>query len=137
MKPQYPVTRSDAEWRKLLKPEQHVVMRRFGTEPAGSCALNDEKRPGRFLCAGCDQPLFVAGTKYDSRTGWPSFFAPVEGAVGHKKDPIHGDLNVEVHCRQCGSHLGHRFPDGPPPTNQRYCINGVALTFVPEGHAGE
>jgi peptide-methionine (R)-S-oxide reductase len=130
MKPQYPVSRSDAKWRKLLKPEQYVVMRRFGTEPAGSCALSDEKRPGRFFCAGCDQPLFVAGTKYDSRTGWPSFFAPVEGAV-------YGDLNVEVHCLQCGSHLGHRFPDGPPPTNQRYCINGVALKFVPEDDAGK
>jgi peptide-methionine (R)-S-oxide reductase len=131
MKPQWPVTRTDAEWRKLLKPEQYVVMRKFGTEPAGSCALNNEERPGSFVCAGCDRPLFVSRTKYESYTGWPSFYEPVEGAVGHKKDPVYGDLNVEVHCRQCGSHLGHRFPDGPPPTNLRYCINGVALKFLP------
>ena len=132
MKPQWPVTRTDAEWRKLLTPEQYVVMRKFGTEPAGSCALNSEERRGTFLCAGCDQPLFVAKTKYESHTGWPSFFEPLEGAVGHKPDPVYGDLNVEVHCRRCGSHLGHRFPDGPPPTNERYCINGVAMKFIPE-----
>jgi peptide-methionine (R)-S-oxide reductase len=131
MSKQYPVTRTDAEWRKLLKPEQYTVMRRFGTEPAGSCALNGEQRPGTFLCAGCDQQLFVSQTKYESNSGWPSFYAPVEGSVGHKKDPVYGDLNVEVHCRRCGSHLGHRFPDGPPPTGLRYCINGVALKFVP------
>ena len=85
MKPQYPVTRSDAEWRKLLKPEQYMVMRRFGTEPAGSCALNHEKRAGTFVCAGCDQPLFVSRTKYESNTGWPSFNDPIEGAVGTKR----------------------------------------------------
>jgi peptide-methionine (R)-S-oxide reductase len=131
MKPQYPVTRSDAEWRKRLKPDQYMVMRRFGTEPAGSCALNGEKSEGTFACAGCDRPLFVSGTKYESHTGWPSFFAPVEGAVGQRPDPVYGPLHVEVHCRQCGSHLGHVFPDGPPPTGQRYCINGVALKFLP------
>ena len=107
------------------------VSRRFGTEPAGSCALNTETRPGTFLCAGCDQPLFTATAKFDSQTGWPSFYQPVAGGVGHKKHPVYGDLEIEVHCRQCGSHLGHVFPDGPPPTGQRYCINGVALTFVP------
>lgn len=131
MKPQWPVNRSDAEWRKRLTPEQHAVMRRFGTEPAGSCALNHETRAGTFQCAGCDQPLFVATAKYESHTGWPSFYEPIVGAVGHKKHPVYGDLEIEVHCRQCGSHLGHVFPDGPPPTGQRYCINGVALKFVP------
>jgi peptide-methionine (R)-S-oxide reductase len=131
MKPQWPVNRSDAEWRKRLTPEQHAVMRRFGTEPAGSCALNRETRAGTFHCAGCDQPLFVSATKYESNTGWPSFYEPVAGSVGHKKHPVYGDLEVEVHCRQCGSHLGHVFPDGPPPTGQRYCINGVAMNFKP------
>ncbi|MGH6727922.1 MAG: peptide-methionine (R)-S-oxide reductase MsrB [Pseudolabrys sp.] len=126
------ITRSEAEWLKLLTPEQYRVMRRFGTEPAGSCALNEEKRPGTFLCAGCDLPLFVSQTKYESHSGWPSFYAPIEGAVGQKKDPIYGDLNVEVYCRQCVSHLGHIYPDGPPPTNQRYCVNGVALKFIPD-----
>ena len=130
MKPQYPVTRSDAEWRRLLNPEQYMVMRRFGTEAAGSCALNHENRPGTFICAGCDQPLFASKTKYESNTGWPSFNDPIDGAVGTKKDPVYGDLQVEVHCRRCGSHLGHVFPDGPPPTNLRYCINGVAMKFL-------
>ena len=129
---QYPFTRSDAEWRKRLKPDQYMIMRRFGTEPAGSCALNQETRPGTFMCAGCDQLLFVSKTKYESNTGWPSFNDPIEGAVGTKKHSVYGDLQVEVHCRQCGSHLGHVFSDGPPPTNLRYCINGVALKFLPD-----
>ena len=109
MKPQFPVTRSDAEWRKLLNPEQYMVMRRFGTEAAGSCALNHEKRAGTFVCAGCDQPLFVSKTKYESNTGWPSFTDPIDGAVGTKKDPVYGDLQVEVHCRQCGMSSWTRF----------------------------
>ncbi|MGB8513829.1 MAG: peptide-methionine (R)-S-oxide reductase MsrB [Pseudolabrys sp.] len=130
MKPQFPLTRSDAEWRRLLSPDQYMVMRRFGTEPAGGCALNHEKREGTFVCAGCDQPLFVSKTKFESNTGWPSFNDPIYGAVGIKKDQVYGDLQVEVHCRRCGSHLGHVFSDGPPPTNLRYCINGVAMKFV-------
>lgn len=132
--PQYPVTRTDAEWRKLLKPDQYMVMRRFGTEPVGSCMLDQEKRNGTFVCAGCEQALFVSQTKYDSNSGWPSFYAPIKNAVGERKDPVYGELQIEVHCRQCGSHLGHLFPDGPPPTNQRYCINGIALKFLPGPH---
>jgi peptide-methionine (R)-S-oxide reductase len=132
--PQYRVTRTDAEWRKLLKPDQYMVMRRFGTEPAGSCMLDQEKRIGTFVCVGCEQALFVSQTKYDSDSGWPSFYAPIKNAVGERKDPVHGELQIEVHCRQCGSHLGHLFPDGPPPTNQRYCINGITLKFLPGSH---
>jgi len=130
MKPRSPITRSDAEWRKLLNAGQYMVMRRFGTEPAGSCALNHEARPGIFICAGCDQPLFASMTKYESNTGWPSFTKPIGGAVGTKKDQVCGDFQVQVHCRQCDSHLGHVFPDGPPSTNLRYCINGVAMKFL-------
>jgi peptide-methionine (R)-S-oxide reductase len=107
-------------------------MRRFGTESAGSCALNDEKRPGTFFCAGCDRRLFVAKTKYESNSGWPSFTQPVEGAAGEKQHPVFGQLEVEVHCQICGSHLGHVFADEPPPANLRYCINGVAMNFKPD-----
>jgi peptide-methionine (R)-S-oxide reductase len=103
MKPRFPVTRSDAEWRKLLNPDQYMVMRRFGTEAAGSCALNHEKRAGTFICAGCDQPLFLPTTKYESNTGWPSFTHPVDGAVGTKKDPVYGDLHpAEAIQDECG-----------------------------------
>lgn len=128
----FPVTRTDEEWRRLLTPEQYDVMRRHGTERPGSCALNHEKRAGRFACAGCGQVLFVSKTKFNSGTGWPSFNDPLPGAVGTSEDRSYGMVRTEVHCSQCGSHLGHVFPDGPPPTRQRYCINGVALTFQPE-----
>ena len=127
----YPVTRTDAEWRKLLTPEQYAVLRGHGTERAGSCALNTEKRPGTFSCAGCGQPLFETTMKFDSGTGWPSFTTPVEGSVGTTVDRSYGMTRTEVHCARCGSHLGHVFPDGPKPTGLRYCINGVATNFSP------
>jgi peptide-methionine (R)-S-oxide reductase len=130
---QYPVTRTDAEWRALLTPEQYGIMRGHGTEAPGSCALNFEKRAGTFLCAGCDQPLFVSEEKFESGTGWPSFTEPVPGSVETEDDRSWGMVRTEVHCSRCGSHLGHVFPDGPPPTGLRYCINGVAMKFEPKG----
>jgi peptide-methionine (R)-S-oxide reductase len=128
----YPVTRTDAEWRKLLSAEQYHIMREHGTERPGSCALNFEKRAGTFICAGCDQPLFVSKKKFESGTGWPSFNDPEKGSVETTSDRTFGMVRTEVHCSRCGSHLGHVFPDGPPPTGQRYCINGVAMKFMPE-----
>jgi len=128
----FAVTHTDQEWRQLLTPEQYRVMRAHGTEPPGSCALNFEKRGGTFVCAGCDQPLFVSKTKFESGTGWPSFNDPVPGAVESEQDASYGMVRNEVHCSRCGSHLGHVFDDGPPPTHQRYCINGVAMKFQPE-----
>jgi peptide-methionine (R)-S-oxide reductase len=127
----YPVTRTDAEWRKLLTPEQYYIMREHGTERPGSCALLYEKRPGAFICTGCDTELFVGKTKFESGTGWPSFNDPVPGSVETTTDRSYGMERTEVHCATCGSHLGHVFPDGPPPTGLRYCINGVALKFQP------
>ncbi len=128
----YPVTRTDAEWRQLLTPEQYQIMRGHGTERPGSCALLAEHRPGTFHCAGCDAALFEGKVKFESGTGWPSFNDPIPGAVGTSTDRNFGMTRTEVHCATCGSHLGHVFPDGPPPTGLRYCINGVALNFVPE-----
>ncbi len=127
----YALTRTDAEWRARLTPEQFHVMREHGTERAGSCALNYEKRPGVFACAGCEQPLFESKLKFESGTGWPSFSDPVSGSVETTTDRSWGMSRTEVHCARCGSHLGHVFPDGPPPTGLRYCINGVATHFTP------
>jgi peptide-methionine (R)-S-oxide reductase len=128
----FEVTHTDAEWRELLTPEQYAVLRGHGTERPGSCALLHESRPGRFTCAGCGQTLFVGQTKFDSRTGWPSFNDPAPGATATTVDNSHGMTRTEVHCSRCGGHLGHVFPDGPPPTGLRYCMNGVAMDFVPD-----
>ena len=125
--------KTDDEWRRELTPEQFYVLRKHGTEPPGSSALNAEKRDGVFACAGCGQPLFSAGTKFESGTGWPSFFRPLEDAVGTTTDSSHFMTRTEVHCASCGGHLGHVFPDGPAPTGMRYCMNGVALKFEPKG----
>lgn len=127
----YPVTRTDAEWRARLTEEQYYVMRKHGTERPGSCALLHETRQGTFACAGCDTPLFQSTLKFESGTGWPSFNDPLPGSVETTTDRSHGMVRTEVHCATCGSHLGHVFPDGPPPTGLRYCINGVALNFIP------
>ena len=127
----FEVTHTEAEWRKLLTPEQFYVLREHGTERAGSSPLNDEHRAGTFRCAGCGQELFGAETKFESGSGWPSFFRPIPGAVGTREDRSLFMRRTEVHCSRCGGHLGHVFPDGPQPTGERYCMNGVALRFEP------
>jgi peptide-methionine (R)-S-oxide reductase len=125
--------KDDEEWRRTLTPDQFRVLREHGTEARGSSPLNREKRAGTFRCAGCGEPLFEADTKFESGTGWPSFFAPVsDDAVATTVDSSYGMTRTEVHCRNCGGHLGHVFPDGPRPTGLRYCMNGVAMTFDPE-----
>jgi len=127
----YEIEKSDAEWQRILTPQQYAVLRQHGTERPGSCALLHEKRAGTFACAGCGQRLFVAERKFESGTGWPSFFAPLDQAVETTTDSSYGMTRTEVHCAKCGGHLGHVFPDGPRPTGQRYCMNGVALEFEP------
>jgi peptide-methionine (R)-S-oxide reductase len=121
--------KTDEEWRRTLTPEQFHVLREHGTERAGTSPLNWEKRDGTFSCAACGQPLFSADTKFESGTGWPSFFRPLEGAIETTEDRSYGMTRVEVHCSRCGGHLGHVFPDGPRPTGERYCMNGVALNL--------
>ena len=128
----FPFTLSDAEWRQRLTPEQYQVMRGHGTERACTSPLNAEKRDGAYVCAGCGQALFDTGAKFESGSGWPSFYQPAaDDAVGTTKDRSFGMVRTEVHCSNCGSHLGHVFPDGPRPTGDRYCINGVSLDFQP------
>ncbi len=128
------IEKSDAEWRQSLSPEAYRVLREHGTERAGTSPLNREKRKGVFTCAGCGKPLFSSETKYESGTGWPSFWAPLgEDAVGTSEDRSWLMRRTEVHCADCGGHLGHVFPDGPQPTGLRYCMNGAAMAFRPEG----
>ena len=128
----FAVSMDEAEWRSKLTPEQFIVLREQGTEPPFTSPLNDEKRAGVFHCAGCDLALFDSRQKFDSRTGWPSFWQPIDAkAVGEEQDNSYGMVRTEVHCARCGGHQGHVFPDGPPPTGLRYCINGLALSFKP------
>jgi peptide-methionine (R)-S-oxide reductase len=129
-KGKFAITKSDAEWRKTLSPAAYRVLRQEDTERPFSSALNKEKRKGSFVCAGCSWKLFSSATKYDSGTGWPSFWRPLSGAVGTATDYKLGYQRVEVHCANCGGHLGHVFDDGPKPTGKRYCMNGVAMRFV-------
>ena len=123
---------SDEEWKKRLSPESYAVLRHEATERAGTSALNAEKRAGTFVCAGCDLPLFRSDKKFESGTGWPSFYDFIPGSLETKKDFLLILPRTEYHCARCGAHLGHVFPDGPPPTGQRYCINGVATNFEPK-----
>jgi len=127
----FEITYTEAEWRKKLTPQQFAVLRKHATEPPFTSPLDKEKRAGTFLCAGCALPVYPSRTKFDSRTGWPSFWQEIPKSVGTSIDSSLGMRRVEVHCRRCGGHLGHIFDDGPPPTGKRHCINGLALTFCP------
>jgi peptide-methionine (R)-S-oxide reductase len=128
----FPVEKTNADWAETLSPSEFHVLREHGTERAGTSPLNFEKRTGVFHCAACGQPLFESSTKYESGSGWPSFWKPLPGAVATTTDSTHGMARVEVHCKNCGGHLGHVFNDGPAPTGERYCMNGVSLKFEPK-----
>lgn len=128
----FEVIKSEQEWRKVLTPEQFRVLRKHGTERAGTSPLDKNYDEGTYVCAACGSPVFTSDTKYNSGTGWPSFFAPIEGAVDTSIDRSLFTMRIEVHCHRCGGHLGHVFDDGPAPTGKRYCMNGVAMNFVPE-----
>jgi peptide-methionine (R)-S-oxide reductase len=125
----FEVTRTDEHWRRTLTPDQYKVLRKHGTERAGSSPLDRENRTGTFACAGCDLPVYRSADKFDSGTGWPSFTRPIEGAVGTSEDRGWFGTRTEIHCRRCGGHLGHVFNDGPKPAGLRYCMNGVAMKF--------
>lgn len=129
---EFEVTKTEEEWRQTLTPEQFHVLRKHGTERAGTSPLDKTYAAGQYLCAGCGTPLFSSATKFNSGTGWPSFYEPMEGATAVSIDKSFFMTRVEVHCHRCGGHLGHVFNDGPAPTGKRYCMNGVALKFVPE-----
>jgi peptide-methionine (R)-S-oxide reductase len=128
----FEIEKTKDEWERALTPAQFNVLREHGTERAGTSPLNIEKRNGRFVCAGCGQPLFSSDAKFESGTGWPSFWRPLDDALETTVDRSYGMTRTEVHCARCGGHLGHVFPDGPPPTGLRYCMNGAALVFEPE-----
>jgi peptide-methionine (R)-S-oxide reductase len=127
----FEVSKTEAQWRKILTPAQFEVLRKEGTERAGSSPLTDEHHVGKFACAGCNLPLFTSATKFESGTGWPSFYAPIANAVKTSVDNSFGSTRTEVHCRRCGGHLGHVFEDGPKPTGLRYCMNGISMKFIP------
>jgi len=128
----FPISYSEEEWRQRLTPQQYAILREHGTEYPFSSPLNNELRRGTFVCAGCGAELFSSSAKYDSQTGWPSFWLPIdEGAVGESIDKSYGLIRTEIHCARCGGHLGHVFNDGPPPTGLRYCMNGDAMLFHP------